>query len=741
MTYGWMLLVVAIVGGAIFSVVQSQSVESVSGFSGGDVTVDDFGVTSDGNLQLILRNSAGESVEVTGIEISGNGNTAEWSDTQSIGVGETGSVTLNSVEEGDGANSLDVEVFYDVGGLENLGVSGSISGNFEVVSDSINYGLSAGYSVNDSSPDPGDAVEFTSTSSPVSEISSYSWSSPDTTLDESSGESITHVFGSEGSYEVNLTVSDGLGNSSSYSEIIDVSSSSVSPADFQLSGVSDNGPVTEGETVNVDYTVSNDGGVSGSQDIVLDVSGAQEDVDSSVSLSSDGFTGGTLSWSTSSGDAGSYSYTVSTENDSVSGTVDVNSLTGPTASASKNVTQPEVGDVVEFDASGSTSGDGSITSYGWDVNGDGAYEYSGEVVTHSYSSSGTKSVELNVTDDNSLSSTDSLSVDVQSGSVSVSGAPSFSTAPSGAEYESSWVPVTSSSSVKNGFDYFFDETSDEEYYNVSEGFYVMKYEAKPYNNDSDSFDGSTGEVGDSTVYVPRSVAANKPWRDISFNGGNPNNGYGAVQACDALDSQTDEFDVHLITNREWMTVARQVEQTDSNWVSDPQQSTGQLIRGWSDGDFSADAPLSASTSDSDGKAGILEEDSTNGWSSDGDIPDHQNRTFELANGEVVWDWAGNINQWVYAEDSGGSTTNGVFDSTVATDGSNDPAKEYEYDPAVVDRSTNGVGGEFDFDSGDAALRGGLWFLGDRAGVFDAVSDVPATSNTLYGFRCSAVPVS
>ena len=416
MTYGWMLLVVAVVGGAIFAVVGDQSVESVSGFSGGDVLVDDFGVTSNGNLQLILRNSAGESVEVTGIEVSENGNTAEWSNTQSVGVGSTESVTLNSVEEGQGVSTLDVEIFYDVGGLENLGVSGTISGNFEVVSDSINYGLDAGYSVNDSSPEPGDAVEFTSSSSPSSEINSYSWSSPDTSLDESSGESIVHVFGSDRSYEVNLTVSDGLGNSSSYSEVIDVSSSSGS-ADFQLSGVSDNGPVTEGDTVNVDYTVSNNGGVSGSQDIVLDVDGAQEDVDSSVSLSSGGSSSGTLSWSTSSGDAGSYSYTVSTENDSVSGTVDVNSLNGPTASASKNVSHPEVGETVEFDASGSTQGDGSITGYSWDVNGDGSYEKSGEVVTHSYGSSGIKNVELNVTDDNGLNNIDSLSVDVQSVSV------------------------------------------------------------------------------------------------------------------------------------------------------------------------------------------------------------------------------------------------------------------------------------------------------------------------------------
>ena len=64
MTYGWMLLVVAIVGGAVFSVVQSQSVESVSGFTGGDVTVDDFGVTSDGGLQVSMRNTGSETVEI-----------------------------------------------------------------------------------------------------------------------------------------------------------------------------------------------------------------------------------------------------------------------------------------------------------------------------------------------------------------------------------------------------------------------------------------------------------------------------------------------------------------------------------------------------------------------------------------------------------------------------------------------------------------------------------------------------
>lgn len=40
MTYGWMLLVVAVVGATVFSVTQGRSVSSVSGFTGSDVGLD-----------------------------------------------------------------------------------------------------------------------------------------------------------------------------------------------------------------------------------------------------------------------------------------------------------------------------------------------------------------------------------------------------------------------------------------------------------------------------------------------------------------------------------------------------------------------------------------------------------------------------------------------------------------------------------------------------------------------------
>ena len=157
MTYGWMLLVVAVVGGAIFSVAQSESLESTSGFSGGDVQVDDFGVTSGDELELILRNADSNGVTVNSVNVSDGDSFTEWIGGESISVGDTGSVSLANVTEGDGANSLDVTVNYDSGGLSDLQVEGSISGNMEIISDST---VSAGNGGGDGG-DGGDGGEIT----------------------------------------------------------------------------------------------------------------------------------------------------------------------------------------------------------------------------------------------------------------------------------------------------------------------------------------------------------------------------------------------------------------------------------------------------------------------------------------------------------------------------------------------------------------------------------------------------
>jgi hypothetical protein len=236
MTYGWMLLVVAVVGGAVFSVVESQDVESVSGFSGGDIVVDDFGVTSDGGLQLVMRNTGSESVEINSINVSDGEKFTEWMGGQDVSVGETGSIKLANVTQGDAANSLEVTVNYNAGGLSNLQISGSISGSFEI---------------NESGSSTGDG---------------------------------------------------GGGGGSE-------------PADLSVFRGSDSGYVNEGEVFEVNYTVENTGGESGSETVELSVDGGVVDSDS-VSVDGGETVDGTLEWSTGSGDAGVYTAEFSYEDGS-----------------------------------------------------------------------------------------------------------------------------------------------------------------------------------------------------------------------------------------------------------------------------------------------------------------------------------------------------------------------------------------------------------------------------------------
>ena len=132
MTYGWMLLVVAIVGGAIFSIAQSQGIEASSGFTGGDVAVENFGLSERGSLDMVLRNTAADSLEVNEVTLSQGGEEFTTGIDEEISVGDSTPVSTLGAVESDAANDIDVEVSYDVGGLTNQTVTGTVSGNLEV---------------------------------------------------------------------------------------------------------------------------------------------------------------------------------------------------------------------------------------------------------------------------------------------------------------------------------------------------------------------------------------------------------------------------------------------------------------------------------------------------------------------------------------------------------------------------------------------------------------------------------
>ncbi|WP_238593253.1 COG1361 family protein [Natronobacterium lacisalsi] len=76
------------------------------------------------------------------------------------------------------------------------------------------------------------------------------------------------------------------------------------PARFQVEITDTNSPINSGETFEVDATVSNVGDEDGTQDIVLEIDGEQEDVAEDIEIDANNEEDLTLQWQTESGDAG-----------------------------------------------------------------------------------------------------------------------------------------------------------------------------------------------------------------------------------------------------------------------------------------------------------------------------------------------------------------------------------------------------------------------------------------------------
>jgi|APHM01.1.fsa_nt_gi hypothetical protein len=132
MTYGWMLLVVAIVGGAIFATVQGQCTSSTSGFSTADVRIDDFAQTADRDMAFELRNAAADPIKVTNISVANSGSLGDSVDI-SVGASNTATVSGLDVSSVDGCNDFDLTIEYDVdGGITDQQVTGTLTDSLSI---------------------------------------------------------------------------------------------------------------------------------------------------------------------------------------------------------------------------------------------------------------------------------------------------------------------------------------------------------------------------------------------------------------------------------------------------------------------------------------------------------------------------------------------------------------------------------------------------------------------------------
>ncbi|WPU65056.1 putative Ig domain-containing protein [Peredibacter starrii] len=209
-----------------------------------------------------------------------------------------------------------------------------------------------------------------------------------------------------------------------------------------------------------------------------------------------------------------------------------------------------------------------------------------------------------------------------------------------------------------------------------------------------------------------SEAAGTPWTNISLAN--------AKTACTALGSDDD-----LISNPEWMAIARNAETVAGNW-STGSVGTGLMPRGHSDNNPSSVLTLSntgddySDTLDTSGSA----------W--------EQKRKITLSNGAVIWDLSGNVSEWVDWRTTSGlqtgptncsASTQELASVSCAGLASND------YLPSNGSlNSSNGIGRFIGGTSG-APVRGGSWNDSDISGLYSINLGLASIAHSNVGFRC------
>lgn len=136
-TYGWMLVLVSIVGGGLYQFSADECGVEASGFAFQEIDIVDETVTSDGRFELTLRSNSNREIVIDGFEAD-NGSLNQKRQ-MVLEPGETRVYEVADVNQTEGCDETDLQVYYSVGPVSNQHYSGTLKMPFELIEAVIYY--------------------------------------------------------------------------------------------------------------------------------------------------------------------------------------------------------------------------------------------------------------------------------------------------------------------------------------------------------------------------------------------------------------------------------------------------------------------------------------------------------------------------------------------------------------------------------------------------------------------------
>jgi formylglycine-generating enzyme required for sulfatase activity len=221
-----------------------------------------------------------------------------------------------------------------------------------------------------------------------------------------------------------------------------------------------------------------------------------------------------------------------------------------------------------------------------------------------------------------------------------------------------------------------------------------------------------------------------------------------IEAKDACESIGEGY--HLITNEEWMTIARNIERQPENWTGG-QVGSGRIYMGNTSNNYDAQCSSDGGCYDSslnpdfgtgrDETAKLVLSNGSSIWDLSGNMWEWNDKTLDVSTaGNLPHDSTKTLNwDWIEFSEGASRSSAGVLDNLGVLE-------RKDLVPLNQSYNTNqGIGRIYTDESytsstDRAVLRGGYWNYGSNAGPFAVkLISIPSDRDYGFGFRCSVVP--